>query len=136
MTISNLDIEAKVIERFVIKAKRERYLTFIKNDNTRKKFINDLHHMNFLQADLFEKIEGNEFDVIKEKIKNIGVLKDCYLISENSRLDKKRLDVDTALRQTIGSDCGTIIVFGDAEMVYAEAEGFNNRSISRLTKFK
>ena len=136
MTTSNLDIEAIVIERFVIKAKRERYLTFIKNDNTRKKIINDLHHMNFLQADLFEKIEGNEFDVIKEKIKNIGVLKDCYLISENSRLDKKRLDVDTALRQTIGSDCGTIIVFGDAEMVYAEAEGFNNRSISRLTKFK
>ena len=92
--------------------------------------------MNFLQADLFDKVEGNEFDVIKERIKNIGVLKDCYLISESSRLDKKRLDIDTALKETIGSDCGTIIVFGDAEIVYSEAEGFNNRLISRLTKFK
>jgi hypothetical protein len=127
----NLDIEAKVIERFVIKTKKDRYLTFIKNDKTRQKFIKELHHMNFLQRDLFEKIDGNEFDVIKERIKSLRTLKDCYLISENPRLDKKRLDIDTALRETIGSDCGTLIVFGDAEIVYSEAEGFNNRLISR-----
>ena len=137
MTINNdLDIEAKVIERFVIREKRDRYLSFIKKDKTRKKFINDLHHMNFLRTDLFDKIEGNEFDLIKERIKCLGILKDCYLISEISELDKKRLDIDTALRETIGRDCGTIIVFGDAEIVYSEAEGINNRLISRPTKFK
>jgi hypothetical protein len=135
-TKSNLDIETKVIERFVIKTKRDRYLTFIKNDKTREKFINELHHMSFLQADLFDKVDGNEFDTIKERIKSLGILKDCYLISDSSRLDKKRLDIDKALRETIGSDCGTIIVFGDAEIVYSEAEGFNNRLISRPTKFK
>ncbi|MFA7447324.1 MAG: hypothetical protein WCY77_02710 [Weeksellaceae bacterium] len=134
-TSSNLDLETKVIERFVIKAKRDRYLTFIKNDKTREKFINDLHHMNFLKVDLFDKIEGNEFDAIKERIKSLGVLKDCYIISDCSRLDKKKLDIDTALRETIGSDSGTIIVFGDAEIIYSEAEGFNNRLISRPTKF-
>ena len=135
-TNSNLDIETKVIERFVIKTKRDRYLTFIKNDKTREKFINDLHHMNFLQQDLFDKVDGNEFEVIKERIKMLGNLKDCYLISDSSRLDKKRLDIDTALRETIGSDSGTLIVFGDAEILYSEAEGFKNRLMSRPTKFK
>jgi len=136
MTINyNLDIETKVIERFVIKTKRDRYLTFIKNTKTREKFISDLHHMIFLQTDLFDKVEGNEYDVIKARIKSL-ILNDCYLISDSSQLDKKRLDIDTALRETIGSGCGTIIVFGDAEIIYSEAEGFNNRWISKPTKFK
>ena len=135
-TNSNLDIETKVIERFVIKTKKDRYLTFIKNDKTREKFVSELHHMNFLQQDLFDKVVANEFDVIKERIKSLGTLKDCYLISDNPRLDKKRLDIDSALRETIGADSGTLIVFGDAEILYSEAEGFNNRLISRPTKFK
>lgn len=133
---NDLDLEAKVINRFVIREKRDRYLNFIKKDKTRKKFINDLHHMNFLQPDLFDKVEGNEFDVIKERIKYLGLLKDCYLISEISELDKKRFDIDTALRETIGRNCGTIIIFGDAEIIYSEAEGLNNRLISRPIKFK
>lgn len=135
-TNSNLDLETKVIERFVIKTKRDRYLTFIKNDKTREKFVSDLHHMNFLHQDLFDKVDGNEFDVIKERIKSLGILKDCYLISDNPQLDKKRLDIDTALKETIGADSGTLIVFGDAEILYSESEGFNNRLISRPTKFK
>lgn len=135
-TNSNLDIETKVIERFVIKTKKDRYLDFIKNDKTREKFVSDLHLMNFLQQDLFDKVDGNEFDVIKERIKSLGTLKDCYLISDNPRLDKKRLDIETALSETIGADSGTLIVFGDAEILYSEAEGFNNRLISRPTKFK
>lgn len=40
----NLDIESKVIERFVIKSKRERYLAFIKNDKSRNKFVKELAH--------------------------------------------------------------------------------------------
>jgi len=92
--------------------------------------------MNFLQTELFDKVDRNEYDVIKTRIKSLGFLNDCYLISDSSRVDKKRLNIDTALRETIGSDSGTIIVFGDAEIIYAEAEGFNNRWISNPTKFK
>jgi hypothetical protein len=36
-----------------------------------------------------------------------------------------------ALRETIGADCGTLLVFGEAEIIYAEAEGFSNRWISK-----
>lgn len=133
---SDINIENKVIQRFVIKPKRERYLSFINKIKTREKFINDLHHMNFLQQDLFDKVEGNEREFIKERLSFLGNIKDCYVISENNRIDKKRLDIDTALTEVIGSDIGTLLVFGDAEILYSEAEGLNNRLISRPTKFQ
>lgn len=133
---NNINIESKVIERFVIKTKRDRYLNFIKSEKTRPKFINDLSHINFLREDLFDKVEGNEYEFIKQRIKLLGNPNDCYVISENQRIDKKRLDIDTALTETIGADQGTLLVFGDAEILYSEAEGFNNKLISRPTKFK
>ena|SRR5687768_10041498 len=133
---NNIDIESKVIERFVIKTKRDRYLTFIKSEKTRPKFINDLSHINFLREDLFDKVEGNGYEFIKQRIKLLGNPKDCYVISENQRIDKKRLDIDTALTETIGADQGTLLVFGDAEILYSEAEGLNNRWISKRMQFK
>jgi hypothetical protein len=133
---NNIDIESKVINRFVVKTKRDRYLTFIKNEKTRQKFINDLSHYNLLQKELFDKVEGDECEFIKQRIKALGNLKDCYIISENQRIDKMRLDIETALSETIGADQGTLLVFGDAEILYSEAEGFNNRWISKQTRFK
>lgn len=133
---SNIDIEAKVIQRFVIKTKQDRYLNFIKSEKTRPKFINDLSHINFLREDLFDRVEGNECEFIKQRIKALRNQKDCYVISENKLIDKKRLDIDTALTEAIGADQGTLLVFGDAEILYSEAEGFNNRLISRPTKFQ
>ncbi len=112
------DIEKKVIEKFVVRTKRERYLTFIENDKTRGKFISELAHFRDLRQERFDEISGDEKKVIKDRIKGLGNIKDCYLISENSKLDRKRLDIDTALSKTIGYGMGTLIVFGDAEIVF------------------
>ena len=132
----NTDLEFKVIDRFIIKTKRDRYLTFIKNEKTRLKFIADLSHVNFLQEELFDTVEGDEYEFIKQRIKGLRNRQDCYVISENKRIDKKRLDIDTALTEAIGADQGTLLVFGDAEILYREAEGFNNRWISKPVQFK
>lgn len=131
MKEQELDLETKVIERFILKEKRDRYLSFIKKRETRKKFIKDLSHINFLNEELFEKVDGNEYEIIKARIKKLGSLSDCYVISENQNIDCRRLDIDTALKETIGADTGTLLVFGDAQIVYAEAEGFKNRWISK-----
>lgn len=125
------DIEKKVIERFIVKSKRERYLTFIESDKTRGKFISELAHFRDLRQERFDKVSGDEKKVIKDRIKVLGNIKDCYLISENSELDKKRLDIDAALSMTIGYGMGTLIVFGDAQIVFYEAEGLSDRWISK-----
>jgi predicted patatin/cPLA2 family phospholipase len=127
----NLDLETKVIDRFVIKTKGERFTTFIKNDKNRDKFTKALAHFNDLRKDLFEEVKGNEYQFIKDRIKSLGHLKDCYIISENSDLDAKRFDIETALRDTIGQGMGTLIIFGDAEVIYYEGEGPSDRWISK-----
>jgi hypothetical protein len=89
-----------------------------------------------LQEDLFDKVENDEHEFIKQRIGVLGKIKDCYIISENNDIDKHRLDIETALRVTIGSDQGTLLVFGDGEILYSEAEGFNNRWISKPINIK
>ncbi len=133
---SYIDLETKVIERFILKSKRDRYLTFIKSKKNRDKFTKALAHFRDLRPELFEEVKGDERKYIKERIKSIGKLNDCYLISESPELDQKRLDIDTALSETIGYGMGTIIVFGDAEIIYYEAEGPSDRWISKLLPFK
>ena len=130
----SIDIEKKVIERFVVKSKRDRYLTFVESDKTRHKFISELAHFRDLRQERFDEISGDEKKVIKDRIKGLGTIKDCYLISENSELDRKRLDIDTALNKTIGYGMGTLIVFGDAEIVFYEAEGSSDRWLSKHVK--
>ena len=130
----NLDLETKVIERFVVKKKRARYLGFIKIDKNRCKFTNELAHFRDLQQDLFEEVKGHKSLVI-ERIKNLVKLKECYLISESSKFDQKKLDIDIALTEIIGCSMGTLIVFGDADIVYYEGEGPSDSWIGKPTKF-
>ena len=130
MTI-NFDIESKLIERFIIKSKRDRYLAFIKSDKSRNKFVKELAHFSDLRHDLFEEVKGDKRQIIKDRVKKIGKLNDCYIISESSELDQKRLDIDKALNEVIGYGMGTLLVFGDTEIVYYEAEGPNDSWISK-----
>ena len=102
MTDNEIELEIKVIIKFLNSAKRDRYVNFIKNK--------------------------------KDRIKSIGNIKDCYVISENKNIDQKRMSIENALIETIGADQGTLLVFGNAEIVYSEAEGFNNRWISKKRK--
>ena len=128
------EIEKKVIERFVVKTKHDRYLTFLKNEKTRKKFTKELSHFRELRLEHFEEVKGDVRKIIKDRISHLGNIKNCYLISENVELDRKTLDIETALNETIGYRMGTFIVFGNADIVYYEAEGPNERWISKPIK--
>ena len=132
----NLELEVKIIERFIKKAKKDRYLTFIKSGKSRIKFIKELAHFHDLRDDLFEEVIGDVYKTIISRVNNLNRITDCYLISESSALDQKRFDINTALRETIGSGMGTLIVFGDAEIVYYEGEGPSDRLISKSTRIQ
>ena len=124
------DLEAKIIQLFVRKDKRERYLVFINKTKTRDKFISELAHFRDLDFDNFEKISGDERQFIKTRISTLANISDCYAISENRKIDGQRIDIKTALDETIGSGMGTILVFGDGDTVYFEGEEMNERWLS------
>lgn len=122
-------IEETLIKRFIIKDKQDRYLGFVAQERTRNKFTRELYHFKDFKWNLFREIPGseNERATILSKInKNI---KYCYSISANNNLDGKRYAVSDAIDNIVGQE-GTILIFGDVEIVYYEAEAMDGRFIS------
>ena len=129
---SNVDLEIKVINRFINKAKRERYIRFVSSEKNKTKFIKDLSHFNFLESSLFTPVRSvEEHEILTSTEKNGIANATCYVISDNKRIDAKFLDTKEAVAVTVGHGLGTILVFGDAEMIFYECETMNIRYISK-----
>jgi len=128
----NVDLEIKVIKKFIDKTKQDRYIQFVSSPKNRHKFINDLSHFNFFKRELLDDVKGNEEQIILQALQKNGVTdKTCYVISENVDIDTKTLDTKEAISETIGYGMGTILVFGNADMIFVESETMNTRFISK-----
>jgi hypothetical protein len=80
---------------------------------------------------LLDEVHKNEAAEIQSRLKALNIkAKDCYVISENPDLDQKVIPYDEALEE-IGS-MPTILVFGDAKLIYFEGEPPKNRYISKI----
>ena len=130
--MANLDLEIKVIRKFVDKAKRSRYTQFVSSEKNRRKFAEDLPHFNHFDYSLLTPVKGIEEEIIMQTTKQNGVSNEtCYIISEDRALDTKTLNTREAIAATVGRGMGTILVFGDAEMIFFEGESPNTRFISK-----
>ena len=128
----NLQLEIKVIKKFVDKAKQERYIQFVSSQKNRYKFIRDLSHFNDFKWDLFDAVNGNEEQIILQALQNNNIVsKTCYVISENADIDSRIIEIKKAISETAGYSMGTILVFGNADMIYFESESMNTRFISK-----
>jgi hypothetical protein len=128
----NIHLELKVINRFVTKSKRDRYLQFVTSTKNRKKFIAALHSGQFFQAGALEQVTGIEEKVIHQALAQQRITSNaCYVISENATIDTQTLSLPEALQTVVGWGAGTILVFGDADLIFVELEGLRNRYISK-----
>ena len=124
-------LEIQVIKKFVTKEKQSRYLQFISSQKSRSKFVFDLPHFSHFKWELLDEIYKNEAEEIKLRLKAVNIkTKDCYVISENSDIDQQVLPFDEALPE-IGN-MATILVFGEARLIYFEGEPPKNRYISKV----
>jgi len=99
---------------------------------TRAKFIKELHHLNFLRYELFDKVSGDEDAFVRNRLCTLPTRSVCYVLSESSAIDGQTLSMNKALAKVVGADMGTLSFFGNADIVYAGAEGINHRWISRF----
>ena len=128
----NIQLEIKVINTFIVKEKQDRYIQFVSSDNTRKKFIEKLPHFSDFKSDLFDEITGDEEILNRLKLLKSHIT-NCYVISENHETDQKTFPITEALEMIGGySDNATILVFGNAELIYFEGEPPHNRFISKI----
>jgi len=130
----NVDLEIAVIETFVVKAKRDRYIQFVSSSKNRHKFIFELAHFIDFKWELLLPVTGIEKDVIFDTLnKNSLPDKTCYVISENTDIDKSTIDIKKAIQDVVGYNMGTILVFGNADIIFYEGESAKTRFISKFS---
>jgi len=127
MTIQELEI--LTINKYFQKDKAIRYADFVSKDKTRMKFISVLAHLKCLNYSMFEKLNRNEKDHVLRRAYQ-QKLDTCYVISENTRIDRQFMAIEQALDETIGRGMGTLLILGPAKIVYYEGEEMEDRWIS------
>jgi hypothetical protein len=112
------------VKAFVIPSRQQRYLSFLSNPKRRADFTAELAHFKALNRHYAKRIPAAQHDAssVAKLLTSKGAGRKCWVISENSELDAREMDLETALRATIGCGMGTIISCVPGRLAYFEDE--------------
>jgi hypothetical protein len=125
--------ETAFVNTFLLPLRRGRVLNHLGSKKKRSRFLNRLPHMGF---EFFDekyaiKLENDQQNTgtIYCYLKDLKAPNYCYIISEDSELDTKEMELKTALEKIVGMQTGSLISCIQGKLVYYEGEGKNNRFI-------
>jgi hypothetical protein len=123
--------EELLIKKFVHPDRQERFLALLANPKGRKKLLAMLAHGVKLDSRFAKKIPANQHSVaeIEKELKSKGAPSNCYIISEDSGLDQKEMQLFEALNSVVGQGMGTFISCIPGRLVYFESEDIGERYI-------
>ena len=131
----SVDHEAAVIRAFVQRDKQERFLGFLANPKNRKKLTESLSHFHWFdprfatpipwkvdpKLKLWDRhVQGVEN--IHRLLKSKGAGLTCWVLSEDSEIDGRELDLSAALEHVRGREIGTILSCIPGKLAYFESE--------------
>jgi hypothetical protein len=116
--------EEATIKAFIIPVRQERYLEFLKTPKKRAKFIAQLAHFKHLNQKFVVHVPGSQTNLssLQKLLAGKGAGTKCWVISENSELDGQEIDLQTALKETVGRQMGTFISCIPGKLAYFEDE--------------
>lgn len=116
--------EEAVVRAFILPVRQERYLEFLKSPKKRRKFTSQLPHFNHLNPKFVIGIPGNQQHLpsILKLLRDKGASSTCWVISQDSDLDGREMDLETALKETTGYQMGTFISRIPGKLAYFENE--------------
>ena len=122
--------EAEIVKAFIVKDRRERYLSLLSSPKGRKKFIERLPHgiSDELDPRYAQRIDGSASQ-IEHLLRRKGAPEICYVISEDGGLDGREMPLLEALEETVGRGMGTLISCVPGKLAYFEAEDIGERYI-------
>jgi hypothetical protein len=122
--MNSINHEEAIVQAFIIPVRQERYLGFLKTPKNRKKFIDQLAHFRHLNLEFAVALRGNQSSTsgINDLLRAKGAGAKCWVMSENSELDGKELELQTALKETVGRQIGTFISSIPGKLAYFEDE--------------
>ena len=116
--------EEALIRAFIDPRRTERYLEIIANPKKRAKFRKDVAHFKALDPAVMVAIPPSQRNplAVASLLKAKGAGAKCWVISENSKLDGQEIDLEIALKETVGCQMGTIISCVPGKLGYFEDE--------------
>jgi hypothetical protein len=116
--------EEALVKAFLLPVRRRRYLEFLKTPKNRKKSIEQLAHFKHLDPKVATRVAGSQSDpaTLLKLLLGKGAGTKCWVISENSDLDGKEIDLQMALKETVGHQMGTFISCIPGKLAYFEDE--------------
>jgi hypothetical protein len=123
--------EEALINAFVRSAKRVRFIEFLRSPERRQKFLATLYHFRDLDPRYLVPIPHAERPAknIAALLATRGAPSFCHVISTNSDLDGRDINLVEVLEQVVGFGGGTLISCIPGRLGYFEGESPNERFI-------
>ena len=117
------EIENSLVTAFVIPRKRDRYRALLTSGKGRDKLRLGLAHFADWDSRFASQIRVSSSAEIYRILRGMGAPSDGYVLSENGRIDGKRMELLDALTLSIGRGMGTVISCVPGRLALYEAEG-------------
>jgi len=116
--------EQAVVKNYFVKHYQERVIFELSNKKKRRNAFDRLCHNydELLDNRFMEKcIESNYLEIYRI-LKSYGASDSCYVLSYNSLIDGKYMELDKALKIAVGYGMPSLIVCESNKLAYFEAE--------------
>lgn len=115
--------EEQLIRAFIDIRKRDRLLGMLSNPKKRRKGTSEFAHFDGLDERWVVQIPPAQQHPpeIEELLRSRGAGDTCYVVSDDSDLDGRRLPLSEALRDVVGFGMGTLISCIPGELAYFKA---------------
>jgi len=116
--------EEALLKAFIDPNRTDRYMEFIATPKKRVKLIKELAHFKALNPRFMVPIPADQRNAsaIMKLLKARGAGPMCWVISENTKLDSHEMELETALKETVGYQMGTLISCVPGRLGYFEDE--------------
>jgi len=125
------DHEKMFVDSFVIKAKQDRFRESLTASKRRQKLLSSFDHTSDLRFELAIKISPDRQRPaeIYSELMGKGAADKCYVISSNSNIDGKELELMSALEDVVGYGDGTFLSCIPGKLGYFESGDRGDRVI-------
>ncbi|MGI4875666.1 MAG: hypothetical protein ACRYFX_31300 [Janthinobacterium lividum] len=130
------EIAARVINNFVVKHRKARFLTMVAKPNNSGGYgFGELAHFTSnLDLRFCHKIpSGSQYDayVLKE-IQSLTSSTECYIMHESPELDGQWLNLADTLSKILGRNLGAFVIIDNGDIIYYESENIKERYLCKL----
>jgi hypothetical protein len=116
--------EEQLVKAFFLKQRQDRYLEKFANPRKRRKLTDEFCHFKHLDPQRMLSIppsQQNPFGIYRI-LKQYGAPDECWVVSDESELDARRMELRQVLEEIVGRTFATFLCCVDGKLGYFENE--------------